>query len=220
MRNSLPHPSHRFRDRVHAGQQLATALAPVMEEYDPSRIVVAGLARGGVVVAAEVARAFELPLEAIVVRKIGSPWQPELAIGAVGPGGEHLHSHGLIRELGLDERTVATLTRQAEEARVELDQVLRAGRPDPDFTGQTVILVDDGLATGASMRAALRFARQTAATVVIATPIASPDVVETFRQLGIETIALISSASLGAVGAWYENFDEVRSEQVVKILQG
>src|SRR5690606_18465151 len=115
---------------------------------------------------------------------------------------------------GLDERTVSTLTQQAEEARVKLDEVLRGGRPDPDFTGKTVVLVDDGLATGASMRAALRFVRQTAASVLIAAPIASPDVVDTFRHLGIETLALISSASLGAVGAWYENFDEVRSEQV------
>lgn len=220
MRNSLPHPSHRFRDRVDAGQQLAAALAPVLKDLERSRIVVAGLARGGVAVAAEIARALDLPLEAIVVRKVGSPWQPELAIGAVGPGGAHIHSHGLIRELGLDEETVSTLTRNAEEARDQLDQVLRGGQPDPDFTGKTVVLVDDGLATGASMRAALRFARQTAASVLIAAPIASPDVVDAFRHLGVETMALISSASLGAVGAWYDNFDEVPSEQVLQMLQG
>ena len=191
----------------------------MLEEFDQSRVVVAGLARGGLVVAAEVARAFDLPLEAIVVRKVGSPWQPELAIGAVGPGGARIHSHGLIRELGLNERTVDTLTQDAEEARARLDNVLREGKPDPDFTGKVVILIDDGLATGASMRAALRFVRQTASTAVIAAPIASPDVVETFRHLGIETIALIASASLGAVGAWYENFDEVRSEEVVELLR-
>jgi predicted phosphoribosyltransferase len=220
MRNSLPHPSHRFHDRIDAGRQLATALVPILEPYDHSRVVVAGLARGGVVVAAEIARDLDLALEAIVVRKVGSPWQPELAIGAVGPGDAQIHSHGLIRELGLDERSVANLTQQAADARVQLEQVLRNGLPAPDFTDRIVVLVDDGLATGASMRAALRFVRQTAATVLIAVPIASPDVIDTFRNLGVETVALITSASLGAVGAWYENFDEVRSEQVVKILQG
>jgi predicted phosphoribosyltransferase len=220
MRNSLPHPSHRFRDRVDAGRQLAAALVPILESHDKSHLVVTGLARGGVAVAAEIARALALPLEAIVVRKVGSPWQPELAIGAVGPGGMQIHSHGLIRELGLDEATVASLTQRATDDRERLNQVLRDGRPDPDFTGRMVILTDDGLATGASMRAALRFVRQSAASVLIAVPIASPDVVETFRKLGVETVSLITSSSLGAVGAWYEEFNEVTSEQVVELLRG
>lgn len=203
----------RFADRREAGRMLANALLPIVPGIPRDDLVVLGLARGGVVVAAEVADVLGAVLDACVVRKIGSPLQPELAIGAVGPGGVRVFNRTLIGEIGLPQRAIDHLTASVETDRDLLDDHLRHGRPVPDLRGKTVILVDDGLATGASMRAALEFARQAAKQVVIAVPIAAPDVVASFERSGVRTIALVTPRNFRSVGLWYDRFDEVTSDQ-------
>ncbi|MBA2469642.1 MAG: phosphoribosyltransferase, partial [Chloroflexia bacterium] len=174
----------RFADRWQAGQFLGDALAPFVADVRPADRVVLGLARGGVVVAAEVAARLGAILDAIVVRKIGSPFQPELAIGAVGPEGVRVFNRGVVADLGLTEPEVSDLADQVARTRDLLNDELRGGRPAARLEGKLAILVDDGLATGASMRAAVTYARRTASAVIVAVPTAAPDVLATFETHG------------------------------------
>jgi len=210
----------RFIDRWQAGRTLGASLAPLVADLPPPDRLVLGLARGGVVVAAEVAAVLKATLDAVVVRKIGSPYQPELAIGAVGPNGARAYNRELIAELGIDEATLERLTQTVERTRDRLDRDLRGDRPLPDLAGKAAILVDDGLATGASMRAALAYARAEAASVIVAVPVAAPEVVTRFEAHGVPTHALITPATFGAVGSWYVHFDEVSSDDVRALLGG
>jgi putative phosphoribosyl transferase len=198
-------PGQRFADRQDAGRELGKALAPKV-------------ARGGMVVAAEVAHTLGVALDACVVRKIGSPLQPELAIGAVAPGGIRVHNRVLIAEIGLTGDVLARMTASVAATRDELDRQLRDGRPPPELTGKTVILVDDGLATGASMRAAVEWAKQSSASVIVAVPTASPDVLAAFDTPGVEPISLLTPRNFGAVGNSYERFEEVSSEETKALL--
>lgn len=208
----------RFADRWQAGQLLGDALAPLVTDVRPANRVVLGLARGGVVVAAEVAARLDAILDAVVVRKIGSPFQFELAIGAVGPEGVRVFNQGVIADLGLSEPEVSQLADRAARSRDQLDHELRGGRPATRLEGKLAILVDDGLATGASMRAALNFARRSAAAVIVAVPTAAPDVLATFETRGIRTQALMTPVPFGSVGSWYDEFGDVPSADVTALL--
>lgn len=209
---------HRFADRTEAGKDLGHALLAVTAAIPPDQLVVLGLARGGVVVAAEVAHRLGCTLDTCVVRKIGSPMQPELAIGAVAPGGVRVHNRTLIRELELDDATVSALTERAEADRNRLETVLRGSKSPALLAGQTVILVDDGLATGATMRAALTWALQSARSIIIAVPTASPDIVGAFEAEGVRVVSLVTPRRFGSVGNSYERFEEVSSERVRALL--
>ncbi len=208
----------RFADRWQAGQVLGDALAPLVTDVRPADRVVLGLARGGVVVAAEVAARLDAILDAIVVRKIGSPFQPELAIGAVGPEGVRVFNRGVITDLGLTEPEVRHLTNRVARTRDQLDDELRGGRPASRLDGKLAILVDDGLATGASMRAAVAFARRSAESMIVAVPTAAPDMLATFETHGVRTRALMTPVPFGSVGSWYVDFDEVSSAEVAALL--
>ena len=200
-----------FADRADAGRRLARELET---ERDP-RTVVVGLPRGGVVVAAEVARALGAPLEVVAVRKVGHPRQPELAIGAVTHGG------GLyLRDSeGLPERDVAAAVARASERAAELEQALRAGRPEPDLNGRIAVIVDDGLATGATMVAALRWARaQGAARVVAAFPVGAAQSMALVRTECDRVVCPNVLADLGAVGYWYRDFEQVETAEVLRLL--
>ena len=210
----------RFADRWQAGRMLGKALEPLVADVAARDQIVLGLARGGVVVAAEVATQLHARLDAIVVRKIGSPAQPELAIGAVGPGGVRIFNRGLIAELGILDQALMDLTESVVRTRDLLDDDLRGGRPMPDLAGKLAILVDDGLATGASMRAALVFAQRDAASVIVAVPIGAPEVVAAFETQGIRIQSLITPAGFESVGFWYDQFNEVSSEEVKALLGG
>ncbi len=216
-RHHRPAPE-RFTDRWQAGQVLGAALEPLVADIPPEHRIVLGLARGGVVVAVEVAAQLRSALDAIVVRKIGSPFQPELAIGAVGPGNVRIFNRSLIAELGIPDPALVEMTRTVERAREQLDHDLRGGRPAPDLARKLAILVDDGLATGASMRAALAFAQRDAASVIVAVPTAAPDVVAAFDAQGIRILSLIAPSGFGSVGSWYDRFDEVSSDEVRAVL--
>jgi putative phosphoribosyl transferase len=206
-------PSPLFEDRVHAGHLLATAV----EDLHPAEPVVIGLARGGVVVAAEIARRLGAPLDVLAVRKVGHPWQPEYALGAVTPGedGVYIRSHDGLTDEELDQ-VVAAAKRQAEE----LDRRLRRGRPPLDLSGRTALLVDDGLATGATMVAAVRWARaRGAARVVVAVPVAAAQSVAALGREADEVVCLHPLHDFFAVGIWYRSFEQVSDEDVLAILQ-
>jgi putative phosphoribosyl transferase len=217
-KRSATHPP--FANRRDAGRQLADALAPLVAGIPHERLLILGLARGGVVLAAEVAHELGAELDACVVRKIGAPTQPELAIGAVGPGDHRLYNRHLIRSLNLSAEGVRSMADAVSAERNQLDAFLRNGRPGPGLDGRTVVLVDDGLATGASMRAALAWAKESTDAVIIAVPVAPPDVIEIFESLGAQVVCLLTDKQFGAVGTFYGQFEEVSSDRVRALLTG
>ena len=201
-----------FRDRREAGKLLARALAHYAGRQD---VVVLGLPRGGVPVAAEVARALGAPLDVLIVRKLGAPGQEELAIGAIAEGGVRVLNRGLVASLGLTANDIDELT-QSEELELERRvRTYRGGRKPLPVADRTVIVVDDGVATGATMRAGLQALRaRGAAIVVAATPVAALDSVEALREDADEVVVLETPAWFNAVGQWYENFGQTTDDEV------
>jgi predicted phosphoribosyltransferase/pimeloyl-ACP methyl ester carboxylesterase len=204
-----------FSDRRDAGRRLAALLEP----YRAQRPVVVGIPRGGVPVAAEVARALDAPLDVTVVRKIGAPQNPEYAIGALAEGGVHVLSGRIAGAIGLSEAALRALLARAED---ELEMRLRRyrGIREPiDISGRTVILVDDGLATGRSARAAVRSLRKRAAArVVLAVPVAAPTAAEMLRDEADEVVCVATPDDLWSVGQWYEDFAPTADEEVMALL--
>ncbi|MEW1751877.1 phosphoribosyltransferase [Streptomyces angustmyceticus] len=204
-----------FTDRADAGHRLAESLRHLQAE-EP---VVLGLPRGGVPVAFEVARALGAQLDVIVVRKLGVPYQRELGFGAIGEGGVRVISDDIVRRGRLDEADLASvehaeaaeLTRQAER--------FRAGRPRLDLAGRTAIVVDDGIATGATAAAACEVVRaHGAARVVLAVPVAPPDAAERLRGAADEFVCLSTPFAFSAVGEWYRDFSQTPDDEVVALL--
>lgn len=200
-----------FADRADAGGSLAHALAP----WSGEPLVVVGLARGGVVVAAVVARALAAPLDALAVRKVRHPLQPEYALGAVAPG-----APAYVRGAdGLSGDELAAAIGRARAEADDLDRRLRAARPRPSLAGRTVLLVDDGLATGATMIAAVRWARVLGAgRVVAAVPVGARKTVELLRGEADEVVCPHAVEELGAVGLWYREFSPVDERDVAALL--
>lgn len=208
-----------FRDRAHAGQMLAHALLP----YAPSKPVVLALPRGGVVVGYEVARALGAPLDVLVVRKIGAPMQPELGIGAVGaPEGvpEVLLDDPMIQRLGVDETYLREeIVRQVAEIR-RREHAYRQGRPPLEVRGRVVIVVDDGIATGVTMRAALQaLRRRQPARIVLAVPVGPGDTIEALRAQADDVVCLHVPRWFHAVGQFYHDFTQTTDENVVDLLR-
>ena len=201
-----------FRDRHEAGRALAAALADYEGRTD---LVVLGLARGGVPVAAEVARVLRVPFDVLVVRKVGVPGYEETAMGAVGPGGVTLLDRRLIAALHLDRRTVAAAVVQAREEMRRREGACRAGRPLPVMSGRTVILVDDGLATGATMMAAVESVRAHGPDrVVVAVPVGAADSLEQLSAVADDVVCVVVPKQLEAVGLWYEDFSATSDDDV------
>lgn len=200
-----------FADRADAGRRLGVALAT--ERAGGAAVV--GLARGGVVVAAEAARLLGLPLDVVAVRKVRHPWQPEYGIGAVTPG-DGLYLRG---PDGLSEAEVQLAVTSAQRQAADLDTRLHARRPALDLAGLTTILVDDGLATGGTMVAAVRWARSRgAARIVAAAPVAAPAATRRVRREADAAVFLYEPDNFGAVGYWYASFEQVGDEEVVELL--
>jgi putative phosphoribosyl transferase len=204
-----------FRDRREAGIQLAVRVAA--SEIHPA--VVLGLARGGVTVAAQVATALEAPLDVAVARKIGAPGQPEFGLGAVTADGPAIFDEHSMAALGIAVADLEPIcARERAEARRRLE-LYRGNRPVPKLTGRTVLLVDDGLATGVTARAALRdLRRHRPARLVFAAPVCAADSARALRAESDDVICLHAPASFGAVGAWYEDFDQVTDDEVRALL--
>jgi putative phosphoribosyl transferase len=204
-----------FRDRREAGQRLAERLSGLRG----SQPLVLGLPRGGVPVAFEVARALDAPLDVLVVRKLGVPFQPELGMGAVGEDGVRVLNPEVLREAGVTDAQLAEVEAR-ERAEVEQRAArLRGGRPPVPLSGRTVIIVDDGLATGGTARAAIRVARERgAARVVLAVPVAPPDTVAALSREADEVIALETPEPFFAIGGWYADFIPTSDQEVADLL--
>lgn len=203
----------RFRDRADAGRQLAERLRHVSD-----RPVVLGLPRGGVAVAFEVAKALDAPLDVIVARKLGAPQQPELAIGAIAPGASVLRND-LVEVLGISDDEIARITARERARAAELERLFRHGRNAPDLHGRTAIVVDDGLATGATATAAVRSVRARGpARVVLAVPVAAPESARDLEQEADEVVTVIRPDDFRAVGLWYESFPQLSDDEVEAML--
>jgi putative phosphoribosyl transferase len=204
-----------FRDRREAGRRLAVRLEP-FRALDP---VVLALPRGGVPVAAEVATHLGAPLDVLVVRKVGHPHQPELAVGALGEGGVEVLERRSLSRLGV---TPAALADTVAREKAELERRVRryrGSRPRQPVRDRTVIVVDDGLATGASAHAAIEVLRRSgAARVILAVPVAPPDTVEAMGAVADEVVCLETPARFRAVGLWYDDFGEVGDDEVARLL--
>ncbi len=206
-----------FRDRREAGRRLAEALQAYAGRDD---VLVLALPRGGVPVAFEVAQALGAELDLLLVRKLGTPGQPELAMGAIASGGIEVLNPSVVQGLGIDR---ATIDRVAEQEYAELrrrERAYRGDRPLPRIEGRCVILVDDGLATGSTMRAAIAAVRQCdPACIVVAVPVAPPDTVEHLRTEVDDVVVLLTPTWFAAVGQWYADFSQTTDEEVRTLLQ-
>ena len=206
-----------FHDRREAGQLLAQELIFLKGKKD---VIVLGIPRGGVVVAAEVARAIGAPLDVYITRKIGAPYNPELAIGAIASSGDVVLDEGLIGSLGVSPEYVQDET---ERQRREIERRLRkyrGNRSAQELKGKTVLLVDDGIATGATTLAAIRaLKKERPAELILAVPVGPPDAVARLREEVDRLVCLDTPRLFWAVGAFYEVFDQTSDEEVVRLLQ-
>ena len=206
-----------FRDRYDAGRVLATKLTAYANRPD---VLVLGLPRGGVPVAFEVARALNAPQDVFLVRKLGVPGQEELAMGAIASGGVRVLNHELVEALGIPDRVIDAVAAREQQELARREQLYRDNRPPVDVRGRSVILIDDGLATGATMRAAAAALRQQEpARIVIAVPLAAPSVCQEFAQEVDEIVCAVTPEPFYAVGLWYEDFSPTTDEEVRDLLR-
>lgn len=206
-----------FQNRTTAGQVLAEKLAAYINRPD---VVVLGLPRGGVPVAFEVAKALHAPLDVFLVRKLGVPGQEELAMGAIASGGVRVLNYDIVETLHLSEAVIERVTARQQQELERRERLYRQNRPFPQLRDRTVILVDDGLATGATMRAAVEAVKlHQPAAIVVAVPVASP---ETNRDLATqvnEIVCVETPAPFYSVGSWYDLFPQTTDTQVRELLQ-
>jgi putative phosphoribosyl transferase len=204
-----------FRDREDAGRQLAIRL----EQYRNQNPLILGLPRGGVAVAREIARALNAPIDVIVARKLGAPWQPELGIGAVAPDDVLVLDEFASRFYPLPEEQIQEIARRE---RTEVERRLadyRGGKPEPEIKGRTVILVDDGLATGVTARAAIEWARkQNPRKIVFAAPVCAPSSADMLRETVEAVVCALEPQDFSAVGYWYDDFRQLEDEDVRRLL--
>ncbi|MGH8825276.1 MAG: phosphoribosyltransferase [Jiangellaceae bacterium] len=204
-------------DRKQAGVELAARLRDDLPR--DGRALVLGLPRGGVVVAAEVARLLDIELDALVVCKVGVPWHPELALGAVGGDGVRVRNDDVVRHTGLSDAQLEQAFIAAESQVATREKVLRGGRALPEVTGRPAVIVDDGLATGATALAATQVVRALSASVVVlAVPVAPADIDSRLAAAVDAFVALARPRRFGAVGTWYEDFRQVEDDDVRALL--
>jgi predicted phosphoribosyltransferase len=205
-----------FHDRIDAGRQLAEQLQRYADRPD---VIVLALPRGGVPVGYEVARELNVPLDVFLVRKLGVPGHEELAMGAIASGGVRVLNEDAVRYLGIPAAWVDEVAAREERELRRREEAYRDDRPEPDVRGKTVILVDDGLATGSTMRAAVAAVRQLGpAKVVVAVPVGAPETCNEFRREADDVVCAREPEPFYAVGAWYEDFSQTSDEEVRELL--
>jgi putative phosphoribosyl transferase len=206
-----------FRDRRDAGRKLAQELLHYVDRPD---VIVLALPRGGVPVAYEVALALHAPLDILIVRKLGLPGHEELAIGAIASGGIRVLNEGIIRALNIPEEVVERVAQREMQELQRREQAYRGNVSTPELLNRTVILIDDGLATGASMRAAVAGVRaQDPERIVVAVPTAAPETCEAFENEVDEIVCAITPEPFLGVGRWYEDFEQTTDEGVRLFLE-
>jgi putative phosphoribosyl transferase len=206
----------RFRDRTEAGQRLAEMLAAYANRPD---VQVLGLPRGGVPVAFVVARTLHVSLDVMIVRKLGVPGEEELAMGAVSPGGVCVLNDDVIRQLQVSPEAIQAVAVRERSEVTRREQVYRNDRPLPDLRGRTVILIDDGIATGATMRAAIAAVRaQQPARIVVAVPVAAVETCDALRTDVDEVVCVFASDAFLGVGLWYDDFPQITDDAVCALL--
>jgi putative phosphoribosyl transferase len=204
-----------FQNRSEAGQLLGERLGYLTSE----RPVVLGLPRGGVPVAFEVAQALACPLDVLVVRKLGVPFHPEFAFGAIGEDDAQVLNTQLVRQLGLSKDTIAEVVRHERAELIRRVELYRGDRPALALIGRTVVIVDDGLATGATARVAVEVARARGAKrIIVAVPVSPREAVAELRTLADEVISLRVPTQFQAVGEWYEDFNQTTDDEVTSLL--
>lgn len=207
----------RFANRIDAGRRLAEALGDYEGRGD---VVVYGLPRGGVPVAAEVASALDAPLDVLVVRKLGVPGQPELAMGAVASGGVRVLNQEILRQLHVEEDQIDRITEEQRHEVRERENRFRGDADAPDVRGKTALVIDDGIATGSTMRASVEALRELGPErIVVAAPVASYSACENMEEVADEVICLETPSPFHAVGAWYEKFDQTSDAEVKQFLE-
>lgn len=206
-------------DRIEAGERLAEELARLDYDYQRGSLVLA-LPRGGVPVGFAIAQKLNIPLDVLPVRKVGAPGQPELALGAVTLDGIHYINQELVRQFGIPEESLELSIQEEEEQINRQAGLFRADQPNLEVRDRTVILTDDGLATGATMRAALAYLReQEPEKVIVAVPVAAKETLDEFKDLGVETVCLATPEPFYGVGMHYADFAQVADDEVLNYLE-
>ena len=207
----------RFANRREAGRLLAERLRAYAGRDD---VLVLGLPRGGVPIAYEVARALGAALDVFVVRKLGTPRQPELAMGAIASGGVLVLNDDVVRWYRIPPDAIEAVAREEERELIRRERAYRAGRPAVPVADKVVMLVDDGLATGSTMRAAIRAVRRlNPSRVIVAVPVGAPDTCGELRDVADEVVCARTLAPFSAVGVWYEDFSQTTDDEVTRLLQ-
>ena len=206
-----------FQDRKDAGRQLALRLT---DYANRSGLLVLGLPRGGVPVAYEVARELHAPLDVFLVRKLGVPGQEELAMGAIASGGVRVINEDVVSHLHIPDSVIDAVAKQELRELERRELAYRGDRPSPDVKDRTAILIDDGLATGSTMRAAaLALRKQDPAQIVVAVPVAAAQTCDEFRSVVDEIICAVTPERFYGVGLWYEDFSQTSDEEVRELLR-
>ena len=205
-----------FRDRKDAGQRLAERLA----RYQGEDSVVLALPRGGVPVGYEVARALKAPLDVFIARKLGAPNQPELGIGAVAQDGSRVLNERIIEEIGVSEEYIERVAAEEIKEAERRFKLFRGERPEPEVRERTAILVDDGIATGVTTRAAIEaLRRRDPRRLVLAVPVCATHAAESLRREVDKLICLEAPSNLMAIGLWYRHFEQTSDEEVIELLE-
>lgn len=206
-----------FQNRTDAGRKLADDLTKYVARPN---VIVLALPRGGVPVAFEVARELRVPMDIFIVRKLGVPGHEEMAMGAIASSGVRVLNRDIVRALRINEDEIQKVAEKEQQELTRREQAYRGNRPQLDLRGCTVILVDDGLATGASMQAAVEAVRQQQPQqLIIAVPVASPDVCESFREMVDEIVCFATPEPFYAVGLWYRDFSQTTDLEVQTFLE-
>ncbi len=208
----------RFRERVEAGRHLGEVLARKLGKQND--VIVLALPRGGVPVGAEVARALDAPLDVFIVRKLGVPGHEELAMGAIASGGVRVLNRDVLSYVPLPQKAIDAVAEREQQELQRREREYRGSRPPLDVRNMTVIIVDDGLATGSTMRAAVEALKKMAPrAIIVAVPVAAPQTCEEFRNEGVDIVCLRTPEPFQAVGLWYEDFSQTTDEEVHELLQ-
>jgi putative phosphoribosyl transferase len=206
-----------FRNRTEAGQILARSLQKYKDRPD---VLTLGLPRGGAPVAYEVARELNAPLDVFIVRKLGVPSHEELGMGAIATGGVRILHEGIVRELGIPQEIIDLVTQREQQELERRERLYRGNRPAPAIEGRTVIIVDDGLATGSTMKAAVQAVRQqNPARVIVAVPTAPAETCEQLKQIADDVVCPLTPEPFFAVGGSYGDFSQTTDEEVRDLIE-